>query len=304
MNLDIYADVGDKFFDTIPQSKIDGEKLTKFKKLYLMTSRGCPFGCQFCSTSVFWQHRWHGRTPKNIVDEIEHLMEKYNARVFGLNDDCFNVDQNRIIEMSKEIINRGLDIKWFCGGRADMQSLEMLKWMKKSGCFATGDALESGSPKILQTINKRFTVEHVLKAQKMYRDVGISTSIGIMVGNPGETNQTIKETIKILDMIKPDGVGINLTTVYPGTQLYELAKSQNFIRDTDWLKPDFLPPVYTVENSIETLMKWKQQIMTHFWFKIFGFKRAAKFVFDHPIDTPMTFVYWLKRTFGKRHQIM
>lgn len=232
------------------------------------------------------------------------MKDEYNIRIIGFNDDTLTLDNKRIIDICKEIIERGLDIRWFAGTRTDCVSFEMLKWMRKSGCFSIGDSPETGSQKILNIINKKFTVSRVIKSHAMYKKAGMSTTIGIMVGNPGETSRTIKATIKLLDKTRPDGCGINLTTVYPATGLYELAKRQGFIDDDYWLNSKNIAPVYTVEHSVEQLLEWKKEIMLHFWFRIFGFKRITKFALENPSTLATVFPYWLKRTFSKRSQIM
>jgi radical SAM superfamily enzyme YgiQ (UPF0313 family) len=305
MDLSLYSDIGrDNYFKTIRGSEFHGEKISKFKKSFIMGSRGCPFSCQFCSISKFWCHRWRGRSPENVVDEMEYLSERFNIKVIGFNDDTFSVSIDRVIGICKEIIKRGLDIKWFSTTRADRVSIEMLEWMKKSGCFMIAYSPESGSQKILDNINKRITVKDIIKFHELCHKVELPVGIGLMVGNVGETNETIEETIKLLDVIRPEGVGVNLTTVYPATGLYELAKKQGFINDDDWLNPKFLAPIYTVENSMEQLMKWKQKIMMHYYLKIFGFKRVMNYCIENMEDVPKVLNYWLKRTFGKRHQIM
>jgi len=305
MDLDFYFDVGrDNFLNTVEGSRIDGKKITNFNRAFIMSSRGCPFNCYFCSISNFWEHRWRGRTPENVVDEIEYLIEKHNIQVFGFNDDTFSLDINRVIGICKEIIERGLDIKWLATTRADCISLEMLKWMKKSGCLMIADSPESGSQKILNNINKRFTVKQVIKSHELCHKVGLPVGVGLMIGNVGETHETIKETIKLLDIIRPDSCGVNLTTVYPATELYELAKKQGLVSDDDWLDPNFLAPIYTGETSMEQLLEWKKKVMTHFYLKIFGFRRAVKYGFENLEVVPTVLVYWLKRTFGRRHQIM
>ena len=228
----------------------------------IVTSRGCPFNCQFCSSTLFWGKKWRFRSPKNIVDEIEFYYKKFGFRYFNFADDAFTIIPKRSIEICKEIINRNLKIYFDCTTRADRISDDLVKWLKKAGCLFTAIGVESGSKKILKTINKNLTPESVIKAFSILKKNKLHAYPLLMVGNPGETDETIKKTIILMKIIKPSQMEVSKTMIFPGTELYKHAKAHGFIEDNYWLtsKP---PPYYTYEHSLNTLFKWVFEIVNY-----------------------------------------
>jgi len=236
----------------------------KERKASIISSRGCIGNCHFCSTTQFWSRRWRARSAKNVVDEIESLYNKYNIRFFVFFDDIFTTNQQRVIDICKEIIKRDLKIRWYAETRVDCVSKEMLEWMKKSGCFLVQFGIESGSTTILKTINKKVTMDQIITAVKMVKEVGMQTEPFFMVGNPGETKKTIEETKRLIDILKPDALGISITRVFPCTQLYELAKEKGMMTDEFWLT-DKAVPEYTIEHSLKELASMRFDILRHFY---------------------------------------
>ncbi|MFW9990251.1 MAG: B12-binding domain-containing radical SAM protein, partial [Candidatus Odinarchaeota archaeon] len=225
----------------------------------IVSSRGCPYNCQFCSSTLFWGLKWRFRSPKNVVDEIDFYYKKFGFRYFTFRDDSFNVIPKRGIEICKEIIKRNLKIRFNITTRVDSVTDESVVWLKRAGCDFAAFGIESGSKKIRKTINKNLSLQSIIKGINIYKKNKVPTRLLLMVGNPGESNETIKKTITLLKIIKPKDFSVSLTMVFPGTQLYELAKAQQFIDDNYWLtkKP---PPYYTYENSLRTLKKWAYEI--------------------------------------------
>jgi radical SAM superfamily enzyme YgiQ (UPF0313 family) len=130
--------------------------------------------------------------------------------------------------------------------------------MKQAGCMMICFGVESGSPKILETINKRITVEQVKRAFSLIHEVGIECQATIMVGNPGEDAGTIKQTETLLEEIRPNYVWISYATIYPGTALYQLAEEQGLIDETYWLS-DLVAPIYVGAMSLGRMFfhKWR-----------------------------------------------
>jgi len=251
---------------------------TKQRKASIISSRGCIFNCNFCSTTQFWSRRWRARSAKNVVDEIEWLYKDYKIKFFTFFDDIFTTNPQRVIDICKEIINRKLEIKWYTETRVDCISKEMLEWMKKAGCFLVQFGVESGSPTILKNINKKITREQIINAFKLVKEVGMQTETLLMVGNPGETEETIEETKSLIDTVKPDVVIVSITRVFPATQLYELAKQQGFITDDFWLS-EKIAPEYTVERNLQKILLMRLDILKHFY-KSKGRFAYAKYLFD------------------------
>ncbi|MFH1231834.1 MAG: cobalamin-dependent protein [Planctomycetota bacterium] len=238
----------------------EGKIIKNLKFISIVGSRGCVGRCQFCSTSKFWGYKWRTRSPKNIVDEIEYLNKKYHRELFCFVDDIFTVNKKWVMEICQEIINRRLDILWICETRVDMVSETMLKLMKQSGCYRISYGVESASPDILGAINKKASLEQTRQSFQITRNAGITSQMLLMVGNPGESTETIKMTANLLKEVRPDFFKVSLTKVLPGTALYELAKSKGMIDDDYWLS-SLSAPIYTAENKLSQLIKWSDRLL-------------------------------------------
>lgn len=221
---------------------------------HVITSRGCPFKCEFCSVNRFFDGSWSFRSSSHVVDELEILAERYGVRHVYFSDDLFSLLPERVIEICKAIIDRRLEIVWMAETRVDCVDGEMLAWMRRAGCYRVYYGVESGSPKILRSINKRFTVDQVAEAFALTHRAGIEPCCFLMVGNPGETPQTIIETVDLVNAIRPATMPtIGITTILPGTSLYERSKRQGLISDDYWLT-DGVPPLYTGEYDVDGLI--------------------------------------------------
>lgn len=238
-----------------PAHYIYAEDIRRKKTAHIITSRGCPYGCQFCATTEFWGRSWRARSAKNVVDEIETLVRDYGINFISFQDDEFTLQKKRTIELCKEMAARGVNINWSCSTRVNTIDREQLEWMKRAGCVHIAMGIESGSPKILKTIGKKITVEQIEKGFELLEEFKMSRGSYLMVGNPGEDWGSVKDTIALIKRLKLDVLPPSIAEIYPGTQLYELAKKAGFISDDYWLSED-PPPFFTVENSAEKLQFW------------------------------------------------
>ena len=268
--------------DNIPGSGLDGKRNSELKCVDIITTRGCPNRCTYCSTTVFWKNKYRAMSPKRVADLIEHLYKKYEIKVFSFDDDTFTVLQGRVIEICKEIIKRKIKIRWSCGTRVNFVSEELLKWMKKAGCYHIFFGVESGSSTILRNINKLCTKKQILDSIKLCKKIGINAGMQIMVGNSGENNKTIKETMDLIKETDPPSLGTSIVTIFPGTELYELSKRQGFINDAYWLS-DGYAPIYTYENSLQKLRKYEHEILLYHYLKKRDYLRyVSSFLLQYP----------------------
>ena len=222
---------------------------------HVMTSRGCPFKCEFCSVNRFFKGKWAFRSPGNVADELEELIADRGVRHVYFSDDLFSLNHQRTIAICKEILDRKLDLIWMAETRVDCVNEEMLAWMRKAGCYRVYYGVESGSPRILKSINKGFTTAQVRRAFSMSHKAGLEPCCFLMVGNPGETPETIDETIEFIREIRPATTPIvGITTILPGTRQYELSKRQGLISDDYW-QTDAAPPLYTGEYDVDDLIQ-------------------------------------------------
>ncbi len=227
----------------------------------IMTSRGCPHACVFCSAASFWKRKWRARSPGNVVGEIEWLYKSYGVRNFAFFDDNFTVNKGRAIEICSEIIKRDLDIHWVASSHVSHIDEELLHWMKRSGCFRIDFGIESGSPVVLKNINKGQTVDRIEHTFRLVHAAHIKPRAYLMVGCPGETEETIDETLLLMKKIKPYySRTAEILIVFPGTKLCDIAKESKLIADDYWIESDEMLH-YTCEHNLEELKRLKDRLM-------------------------------------------
>ena len=196
---------------------------------HMITSRGCPYRCTFCDRSVFGQ-MFRARSAKNVVEEIEFLVKKYKVREIKFYDDLFTKDKKRVHEICDEILKRKLDITWSCSARVDSVDYPMLKKMKKAGCWQIDYGIESGNQEVLNRIKKGITLKQSEQAVRWTKKAGIKARSFIIIGMPGETKQSIEDTIRFVKKIPLDVVTFYAVMIYPGNELYEIVKKEGKLK--------------------------------------------------------------------------
>jgi radical SAM superfamily enzyme YgiQ (UPF0313 family) len=262
------------------------ERLTKhgFIIFPVITSRGCVYWCDFCTTVRMFGRRYRMRSPKNVVDELEYLKKRFGANRFTFYDDAFTVDQNRVIEICKEIKNRKLKIEWDCETRVDMVTKELLVEMKNAGCASIWFGVESGSQKVLDAMRKGISPAQIVKAFKWAKEAGLITVAGVVLGFPGETKETIEETTKFIEKLNPNDVGYYIATPYPGTPLYSNVVEKGILKITDFNKFDTATPLFDMGTMTgDELRDIREKAFQRFYlrpayfFSIFGTGRLWSF---------------------------
>jgi len=254
------------------------EKYRIFGKLFLpiITSRGCPFQCSFCTSSRVFGKQFRARSPKNIVDELEMLKDVYKANAFTFYDDTLTLEKNRIFEICDLIKKRKIAIPWDCQTRVDQVSEEVLKKMRETNCQQIFFGVESGCQEILTAISKKTLVEQNEKAIKWAKKAGLFVAISIMAGYPGETSDSLKKTLEFVRKTKPDDVYLCVATPYPGTELRCLVEDMGLKMSNDWGKYDTLTLVF--ENPLLTAEEIKR-IRTQFYDEFYSFGYALRYLF-------------------------
>lgn len=216
----------------IPSEKYSVENLSNFVfvnntgKLMkqMFTSRGCVFQCRFCV--VHQQRHYRTRSPKKVVDEMELLINKYNTGYIFIMDSLFIANKKRVIEICKEIGKRKLKFYWGCEGHVKLVDRELLRYMKKAGCYEMHFGIESGVQRLLDNVNKGTTIEQIEKAVNLTKKMGIKVSGLFMLGLPGETYDDSLKTIDFACRLPLDFAQFSITVPYPGSQLFdEFSKS-------------------------------------------------------------------------------
>ncbi|MEM2911820.1 MAG: radical SAM protein [Candidatus Bathyarchaeia archaeon] len=196
----------------------------------IITSRGCPFNCDFCSRAIFG-HKFRTRSAINIVNEMEEVKALGYERIWFA-DDCFTLNKKRLMDICAEIIQRGLRMDWECLSRVDTIDREAALKMKEAGCVRVFFGIESGNDAVLALMNKTATVSQAKKAVFVAKAAGIQVGAFFIVGYPGETDQTILDTLKFASSLPLDYLSFTLPYPIPRTGLYERVK--NNINFHDW----------------------------------------------------------------------
>lgn len=215
-----------------------------FPMVTITTSRGCPYQCIFCVyPQTMMGHRLRLRSVQNVVDEIEYIVESFpGVQSIFFEDDTFTALKSRCIEISNEILRRGIRIAWTANARADLD-YETMRVMKASGCRCMCVGFESGSQTLLNTIKKKMDTEKMLRFMEDARRAGILVHGCFMVGHPGETQETMQQTLDLAKRLNPDTAQFYPIMIYPGTEAYAWYKERGLIATGDfskWLTPSGL----------------------------------------------------------------
>jgi radical SAM superfamily enzyme YgiQ (UPF0313 family) len=204
----------------IPNEKYSNFISTRHNYTVFNTSRGCPFHCLFCEAGG---NKWRARSAKNVVDEFEESYEKFGIQEIDIFDSSFTIKKKRVLDICQYLINRGLHKKiiWNVRSRVDTIDEDMLDALKDAGCYRIFYGIESGNPKILKSLRKMSNLERVKEIVRRTDKVGISAFGYFLVGSPGETPETIRQTVDFAKRLPLDFAIFNCLTPFPKTQLYE-----------------------------------------------------------------------------------
>lgn len=211
-----------------------------YKKLpvaTIFTSRGCPYGCTFCHAGILGK-RFRGRSPENIISEIESLIKYYGIKEFHIADDNFTLDANRVMKFCDLLIKKNLNLPWACVGGIRVNTVnqhpELIEKMTKAGFYRTTIGIESGNQQILNNIQKGITLKQVKEAVKILRKNKIFFGGFFMIGNYGENEKTVADTIRFAKSLPLNYAQIMITTPYPGTKLYEQVMKEGRFLTHNW----------------------------------------------------------------------
>ncbi|MBN1436435.1 MAG: N-acetylneuraminate synthase family protein [Sedimentisphaerales bacterium] len=196
------------------------------KDVDIISSRGCPFNCQYCY-KIFGR-KFRGRSAEHVVGEMEALKVNYDVDFVSFQDDCFVIDKERVYKIC-DLIDRSKILKglrWSCNGRVTVCDSPLLQRMRASGCISVAYGIESGSQTILQNMQKHATLEQAAEAIRCSRDSGVRTPLAFMIGYPGETRETVMETVDFCKQLNIPLTSMTFTCPYPGTPLYKQLRSE------------------------------------------------------------------------------
>lgn len=199
---------------------------TNLPIVHILCSRGCPYSCNFCANQ---EHSIRYRTGANVRKELEFLIEKYGIKGFCITDDNFIVNREKIIDICNEIAP--LKLKWSTLSRVNTVDKDLLIMLRNSGCIEIKYGIESGSPRMLGLMNKKISIEEIIRAISITHEVGIKVKAFILHGYPGENMESTKETIELLEKLKSKINRISLFRFVPlpGSPVYNNAKDYRLV---------------------------------------------------------------------------
>jgi len=272
----------------------------------LITTRGCPYKCNFCGGPLMWRQSFRMRSAKNIVDEIELLINEYGVKQIFLSDDNFTMQKDHAIAMCKEIIFRKIKIPWACpnGIRVDKVDDELLGIMHDAGCYLVGFGIESGSQEILNRAKKQLNLSRVAEVVKMAKRHKILTYGFFIIGLLGETKKTIRQTIDFAIKLPLDRAWFNVLVPYPGTEVFDLYAQGKSYDEIDWGNVDATTGMITKGITYEgltgeDLVYWQRRALREFYLakpsRFFSVVRNTSFGSLKTLTKTSFFKRWINR---------
>lgn len=210
----------------------------RYKSHYLGTARGCPYTCSFCSDRRLWHRTVRRRSIENVIEEIKYLISTYDIDFIDFVDGTFTYDIDYVRKFCNSLMQEKINVKWRCTARYNNINEEVLDLMKKANCAGLYFGLESGSERILKSINKRITIQDIVRASELVSKSGILSVTAIMLGLPQEEKQDIECTLQLMKKIKTDIFDINCYVPLPGTELYDNMSDEDR-KNINWRKIGF-----------------------------------------------------------------
>ena len=251
-------------YDLLPMEKykVDGIAFGT-----IITSRGCPFNCIFCSSSLQFGKKWRGHSVERVMKELHILHDEYKRKEIEFLDDTFTLNRKRAIEIARRI-GKELDLSWTASSRVNTFSKEVAEAMAAGGAHTVYFGMESGSQKTLDFIGKGIKIEQSFLAAKNAKESGLNTLGSFIIGFPYENRDDVKKTIKFAKKVGVNLAQFTVATPYPGTRLWEIALKEKLIQSFDWTKYTTLYPVMKLKNfTFNEIMKWLRRAYASFYLR-------------------------------------
>ncbi|MEE9323672.1 MAG: radical SAM protein, partial [Candidatus Aenigmarchaeota archaeon] len=266
----------------------------------ILTARGCPFSCSFCP--IPFKNSYRYRSPENVAEEFEYVQNELPyVREVMIEDDTFPVSRERTRKICELLLKNKNRLKWSCNARVDMD-FETLRKMKQAGCRLLCVGFESPSQKVLDNIHKRTTKQMQLDFMEKTRKAGLLVNGCFILGLPGDTKETIEETIEFAKELNPDTSQFYPLMVYPGTEAYEWARGSGYLTTEDfsmWLTKEGFHNTTVSRSGLtaKELVKLCDQARREYYLR-------KKYIFSKMsqiISNPNEFIRTLKslKTFSK-----
>ena len=239
--------------DDYQRTKIGGRPITP-----LITSRGCPYQCVFCASSHFWGTRIRVRSVASVLRELEEIHRRYRFSAVAFVDDTFNLMPKRVIEICRGIIEKRLDLWWWCLSRIDLllRNEDMVKEMVRAGAKSVFIGAESSSSKTLEELRKGIQVDETVQTVEMLKRNGLEIHASYILGGLHDTVKTIHETIRFAKRLDTNVAQFAILTPYPGTAVYQQVKDRIFKWRSPWSFFDMQHLVFKHDHLSFIRMEW------------------------------------------------
>ncbi|MGE0085326.1 MAG: radical SAM protein [Desulfococcaceae bacterium] len=252
-----------------------------FTYQHIALTRGCPSNCTFCGSPKFWGRKVRFHSADYFIAQMETLHHK-GVSFFYVSDDTFTLKKSLVIDICRKIIEKKLNISWAAISRADCVDEEVLYWMRMAGCCQISYGVESGSEQMRKFMNKHLRIEQIRKAIDLTRAYGILPRAYFIYGCPGETDETVQESIDLIKEIKPLSCIFYILDVFPGTALYDNFCQRFGINDDIWLKKieDILWFEYDPQLNKEKILAFGRMLRENFYQNLPGFAENMELTDD------------------------
>ena len=255
-----------------------------FTYQHLALTRGCPGKCSFCGSPRFWGPKVRFHSADYFVEQLELLCRR-GVTFFYVSDDTFTLKKDRVIQICQQILEKKFSITWAAISRADCVDDEVLSWMRKAGCVQISYGVESGSEQMRRFLNKRLNAEQIRTAFALTTRYGMMARAYFIYGCPGETWETIQESIDLMLQIRPLSAIFYILDIFPGTALYDEFCKRFGITDDIWLSPieDILWFEYDPDLDQETVLAFGRKLRTAFYENLPRFADEIELADDHAL---------------------
>ena len=231
----------------------------------IILTRGCPYACSFCDRSVFG-NKIYSHSVDYAIEMIEYLVKDFGIKEISIKDDTFLLSPERVAEFCQRIRQKRIDLTWSCNGRVNTITEDILREMKSAGCWLISYGIESGSPKMLKKMAKDINLGQVREALRLTRSSGIVAKGFFMIGIPGETEESLRQTLDFVNELPLDELNVNFFTPFPGSRLYAEVIAEGFKPEfcrMNMTEPSYVPKGLTAQN----LCEYQKRIIYSFYLR-------------------------------------
>ena len=289
-----------KDIDVLPVPAYDIWPMNRYPLHRIVTSRGCPYACVWCNSSSLWDQTQRAMSPEKMIKEIEFLIKNYGKKIFVFGDNSFNANLKRVEEFCNLLIEKDIQILWSISLRADILTQEIAHKMKKAGCYNVAIGIESANKEILSRMNKSTSIENITAGIKMLKEARIEIMSQYVIGSPGETLDTVKESIAFAKQSGCDYTNFYMVLPYKGTAQWDYVKEHgNFytehIHDFHSINPRivFETPEFQYEDRLEAIRLVKKE-------GFYSNQDKKNWMFDLAKDTSRKIRYILPESIGDK----